>query len=408
MLIRPASFAVGLTAVAYGCMGIRGVIRQLPATMPPIPKFFTFMKTIFSTFFLLSFLMYPLALQAGEPVSGKAPQISTAADTCSECGRAECLNCPHCNSRPDAHAPIGVMGDHLHAAGEGMLSYRYMRMDMGPNYVGDDRVSARSFIGPPPTPFQIAPLSMRTEMHMIGAMYAPTDDLTLSFMLPVLDKKMDHLVATGATFSTHTHGIGDFKFGGLVKLFENGNAKTHLNLMLSAPTGSIEETGFVPPAGRVLRLPYPMQLGSGTWDLLPGITYVDYEGNLSWGAQLTGTLRLGENDANYTLGDEITATAWTAYRVSESLSASLRVSGKTWDDIDGSDPMIMGPVPTANPDLRGGSRLDVFGGVNYLFKGGLLDGHRLAAEIGKPVYQDLDGPQLGMDWMFQLGWQKSF
>ncbi|MEL7333685.1 MAG: hypothetical protein AAFN12_15670 [Cyanobacteria bacterium J06560_2] len=29
-------------------------------------------------------------------------------------------------SRPDSHAPIGVMGDHTHEKGEFMLSYRYM------------------------------------------------------------------------------------------------------------------------------------------------------------------------------------------------------------------------------------------------------------------------------------------
>lgn len=33
--------------------------------------------------------------------------------------------------RADGHAPIGVMGDHTHAAGEWMFSYRYMRMEMG-------------------------------------------------------------------------------------------------------------------------------------------------------------------------------------------------------------------------------------------------------------------------------------
>ena len=33
-------------------------------------------------------------------------------------------------SRPDGHAPISVMQDHTHKAGELMVSYRYMLMDM--------------------------------------------------------------------------------------------------------------------------------------------------------------------------------------------------------------------------------------------------------------------------------------
>jgi hypothetical protein len=30
----------------------------------------------------------------------------------------------------------------------------------------------------------------------------------------------------------------------------------------------------------------------------------------------------------------------------------------------------------------------------------------LAAEVGVPVYQDLNGPQLETDWTFSIGWQK--
>jgi len=34
------------------------------------------------------------------------------------------------SARPDGHAPIGVMGEHTHKAGEWMLSYRYRNMFM--------------------------------------------------------------------------------------------------------------------------------------------------------------------------------------------------------------------------------------------------------------------------------------
>ena len=37
------------------------------------------------------------------------------------------------SSRPDGHAPISVMGDHLHKKGEFMLSYRFMQMRMEGN-----------------------------------------------------------------------------------------------------------------------------------------------------------------------------------------------------------------------------------------------------------------------------------
>jgi len=43
--------------------------------------------------------------------------------------------------RADSHAPIGVMGDHRHKAGEFMLSYRYMNMQMNENFIGTNAVT---------------------------------------------------------------------------------------------------------------------------------------------------------------------------------------------------------------------------------------------------------------------------
>ena len=37
---------------------------------------------------------------------------------------------PWTAARPDGHAPISVMGDHMHEMGEWMVSYRYMSMEM--------------------------------------------------------------------------------------------------------------------------------------------------------------------------------------------------------------------------------------------------------------------------------------
>ena len=50
-------------------------------------------------------------------------------------------NEPWTASRPDGHAPITVMGDHMHAMGEWMVSYRYMTMEMENLLKGSDSVS---------------------------------------------------------------------------------------------------------------------------------------------------------------------------------------------------------------------------------------------------------------------------
>ena len=62
-------------------------------------------------------------------------------------------------------------------------------------------------------------------------------------------------------------------------------------------------------------------------------------------------------------------------------------------------------MPGADPGLRGGKRLDLALGLNLMGKEGRLKGHRLTFEVGMPVYQSLDGPQLETDWLVRAGWQ---
>ncbi len=307
-------------------------------------------------------------------------------------------------ARADGHAPIGVMGDHLHKTGEIMLSYRYMLMQMDGNVDGSSDLTTAEVL----SEFMVAPLEMDMAMHMVGIMYAPSDQLTLMLMLPLIDLEMDHVTRMGANFTTETDGVGDIKLTALYGLTQTDNSRLHLNFGISFPTGNIDETGDT-PAGNDVRLPYPMQLGSGTVDLIPGITYSVQHATWSWGSQAQDVLRLSENDEDYTLGDQWRITAWTAYQFNNQFSTSLRIAHVDWDDIDGTDPELNPMmVPTADPDRRGGNRTDVGIGINLFIPDGNLQGHRFAIEYLVPVRQDLDGPQLETDSTLISGWQYAF
>lgn len=309
-------------------------------------------------------------------------------------------------SRPDSHAPIGVMGDHIHGKGEWMFSYRYMFMNMDGNRDGTDEISTQQVLDE----YMVSPLDMDMQMHMFGLMYAPTDSLTMMAMLPYIKKAMNHQTRMGGRFKTKSEGFGDLKVNGLYRFFEYYEHKFHLNLGISFPTGSIDEKDDT-PAGEDQQLPYPMQLGSGTFDLMPGITYLGGHSLISWGGQVVGTVRLGENDNDYTLGDRINMTSWGAVNLKNWVSLSSRLNWDFWGDIDGADPRLNPDVvPTADPELRGGNRLDLLFGLNFINQAGpeYIRGHRLAFEFGFPVYQDLDGPRLETDWVMTVGWQYGF
>ena len=313
--------------------------------------------------------------------------------------------------RADSHGPIGTMGDHTHNEGEFMFTYKYMRMFMDGNRDGTKRQSKSDVL----RDFFVTPTEMTTQMHMFSFMYGLNQTVTLTAMIPYLLKSMDHETRTGVKFTTKSSGFGDIRLGSLVRLyaFETpsiGSHRFHFNAGVGLPTGDIKARGATPLG--VTRLPYPMQLGSGTVDLMPGLTYAGGLYDASWGVQALGTIRLGDNNQGYALGDEYQVTAYGAYQWVKWVSNSVRFQWKHWANYEGRDPNItrnnpMGVplVPTAESDRRGGERLDLLLGMNILFPEVMELENHFGIEVGLPIYQDLNGPQLESDYSFFVGWQ---
>lgn len=302
-------------------------------------------------------------------------------------------------------APAGVMGDHLHPKGEWMVSYRYMHMRMDDTYVGSDDVGTARVL----QEFMIAPLSMDMDMHMLGAMYGLTDEMTVMLMIPYLDKTMDHRTRMNTAFTTGADGLGDIKLSGLFSVYQSDRHRMHVNFGVSFPSGSIDERDRT-PLGPEQLLPYPMQLGSGTYDLHPGFTYTGNLDRWSWGVQFMTVQRLGENDRDYTLGNRYEATSWLTYQMCDWARGSVRVRKSTWGDIDGADPDLNpNMVQTADPTRQAGKRWDALVGVDVNGTDeSWFAGQRLAVEVGFPIHVDVNGPQLVTDLEVTVGWQKAW
>lgn len=321
-------------------------------------------------------------------------------------------------------APIGVMGSHLHPEGGWMVSYRFMRMEMEGLRDGSEDVTTQEAFAS--YGYFVAPTKMTMDMHMLGLMYGLTNDLTLVLMAPFLSSEMNHVVNQGgpppppgiAPFSTSTSGIGDVKLGGLYRLAGGADSQLLLNATVSAPTGSIDEEDFtpLPPPARTRVLPYPMQLGSGTWDLHPGLTWTSAADGWGHGLQFVQTLRIGESDEDYRLGNRSVLSGWLAHDVAHvlggALSGSARHTASRQGDVHGRDARLANAlptptgygVPTAIPELRGGKRADLGFGLSFIGHEGLFLGHELGLELALPVWQNLDGPQLETDWVVSIGW----
>ena len=314
---------------------------------------------------------------------------------------------PWTAARPDGHAPISVMGDHMHEMGEWMVSYRYMSMDMEGLLNASSDVTSDSQLGTMMTPgdYDMVPVDMKMDMHMFGTMYAISNKWTLMGMINYLDNEMT-MQSRMMKMGSESSGLGDIKIAGLYDLAQwDSGRRMHLNLGLSLPTGSIDEKDSM---SRVLG--YGMQLGSGTYDFHPAITYLAQTENYSYGAQLGGVLRIGENDQDYTLGNKFEAALWGARKITDSLSASAKLDYSSQNEIDGSDTRLDARnMMMASPGFQTASQgrdITTFGlGLNYYFQNGGLSGHRLAAEWETPIDQKVNGVQLELDSVWTLGWQ---
>jgi hypothetical protein len=330
-------------------------------------------------------------------------------------------------ARPDAHAPIDVMAEHSHKAGEFMFSYRFKYTEMDDNLSGSSRlVNSEILAGEANSgSYMLAPLSMSMEMHMFGLMYAPNDTNTFMLMIPYTDISMKHIIgpmhpmSPNEEFTTHASGIGDIQISNIVTLKKTVEHSLLMNIGLSVPTGSThnEDSILSLPALGNTQLPFPMQIGSGTYDLLPAITYNRIFNRRSFGTQLSSIVRLGRNDNGYSLGNKVQLQTWHAWVINTDLSFSTRLNLEQWENIDGDDDkrkipatIIMGEnkvgsVPTVDPQNQGGLRADIALGLNGVYG---KEQHRVGLEVVVPVQQHLNGIQLERDLSFVMGYQKAF
>ena len=294
--------------------------------------------------------------------------------------------------------PPGIM---VGKAGEWMVGYQFMFEDMKGNLVGTHRISNEKIL----ERFAATPTDMTMRMHMLMAMYAPSNDLTLMAMLPQIVKSMNHASLTGLPFTERTEGIGDLELRALYTLYTSNDLRHRVLLKagVGLPTGSIDER----MGG--MQLEYPMQLGSGTVSLLPGLVYLGMAAPWNWGVELGSNVRLGQNRHDYRLGNRHQLSVWGARKLTDWLSLSARADGEQWGNIHGADPLL-DPTdePTKDPKLQGGSRLDLLLGFNVHPTEGILKGQQFFVEAGAPVYQSLDGPQLKRSSIIRAAWQWSF
>ena len=330
-----------------------------------------------------------------------------------------------------APVPAGVMSAHmLGNAGDWMVGYKYMYgTQAGDMLQGNNKIADQAILNSDCGGRQcyVAPKDMTMHMHMFNFMYAPTDWLNLMLMPTFVDMSMNMRMLDGApsvlgttapeyaelSHASHEHmtgGFGDTQFSALFKLYDSELHHLHLGLGVSAPTGNVkielrrahtEELGLIH---------YGMQIGSGTWDFLPSLTYTGQSGDFSWGGQARGIKRLErQNAVGYRLGDMFQSSVWGSYKLLNWLSFSVRGVYTSQGALHSEYNKEHQPIgPMDSPASYGGEYYDLGFGINAMVPHGDLAGNSLSVEWLQPMEDDVNGFQLERDGALSVNWGYAF
>ena len=307
------------------------------------------------------------------------------------------VTCVSCICKKDA-TPAGVMLSHVHSKGEWMLSYRYMNMASRGMQQNGSSISNEHIYNQ----YLYSSDRMNMQMHMLMAMYGVSERITLMTMLEYNQSSMNMIAPEG---STHIHngvvmgsmahdmktsGFGDISITALYSIINTEKNQLLFSGGLSIPTGFVHTEGDAGSMNANSRYPYMMQQGSGTWDILPGLTYTYKKEKVMASTQIFSTIRTGYNHVGYKLGNEVTFNNWIAYQWTPWLSTSVRGEIIQTGTIKGNDPSLYAYTePSANNANYGGTTAMLYAGINTFF----LTNNKIGMEIGLPVYQKTNGIQ---------------
>lgn len=308
--------------------------------------------------------------------------------------------------RPDGMGPAGMFGEHTLPAGKMFISYRYLQNSFNQNYVGSHRTDA-------PTGFPFAPTRMLQDSQVALVEYGVTNDLTMLALLPFQHNEIVSQTATGDYKATFTNP-GDIRLMGMLVVTRGEGSQSHANFGLSIPVGFLEQQniGSTPgPSPTEPNLPYAIRTSSGTYDVLLGYTYRKQYECWSWGAQANAVIPTGKNTLGYELGNQWQLTGWLSRRWTDRWSTSARLDGHMNGNIRGDDGRLntmLSPANQANVQAR--NYLNGLLGVNYLLTRPehRIREQRLFLESGIPLYQWVDGPQVGLSWTLNAAWGMVF
>ena|GEM_PF-320428 len=313
-----------------------------------------------------------------------------------------------CCAKCGGNMPLNIPGGGVPETHEWRVKLSQSFMEMPGLRDGTEDVSTSEAL----QDFRAVPTEMDMRMTSLALGYSLHDDLFAGAMLMYMDSDMPMERRDGSTFEMSSEGIADTMVMIKYRLYYDDPfiPTSQLSLLLGAslPTGSIDEED------EGMLLPFSMQLGSGTVDPVVGLLYQGSSTPWWWGANLTHTNRLYDNDEGYRLGDETRYDVYLMRQLRYDTVAELQVNGRAWGRINRErdearrrgvghvmgDPAAAFMTPLWDPDNYGGHTVRATAGLQWQ----PAPLHILNLQLSYPLHQDLNGPQMETGLSLRLAW----
>lgn len=312
-----------------------------------------------------------------------------------------------CCGKCGGNMPLNIPGGGVPETHEWRLKLNSTYMHMPGLRSGDQSLATNDALDT----YMMVPTSMDMTMTNASIGYSLGDDFFAGMMVMYMTKDMPMLTRDAKRSSMKSQGFGDTMVMTKYRLWaDDPMIPTHQYSTLigmSIPTGkiSIEDDS--------VNLPYSMQMGSGTADPILGLLYQRSSTPWWWGINVIDTLRLYDNSRGYHLGDELRYDAYAMFQLTYDLVAEVQLNGRHNGHIRGqrddikqgvghvmNDPTKPFMSPLFDGDNSGGDTLRVTAGLQWQ----PFPLHILNLQVSRPIFQDLDGPQMEEGLAVMLSW----
>ncbi len=311
--------------------------------------------------------------------------------------------------RPDAEAPIGVLGARTLEMGELQIAYRFSQQNSRGVWFGTDSLPLATTL----QLYPVVPLTLSNITHSVTGAYGVSERLTVMATAEFSLIEREQITNGGVLYITGVEELGDLTASALYEVVRQGPYRLNFSAGALIPVGKARTYAVTPFGGTTPQaLPYDQRPGGGAFAVIPGVSGQVQNEFGSLGAQFKARIYVGEGTADYTPGDRYTGEGWAAYAINSVLSVSWGLRWQTWGRIEGADPQLVATQdPGSDPvtGMAGGQRADMPIGLNVVMpEGTVLAGQRLYAEAVYAMHHDYEGVRLGLDWGFNFGWSMGF